>query len=467
MPDQIESIDPATGNVIARFAVHTPDEIERAIAEADTAQQGWRQTTFDERGAAMRRLAAHLQERRDDYAHLITAEMGKPISESLGEIDKCAWACLFYAEQAARFLGDEVVATSASRSLVAYEPLGIVLAIMPWNYPFWQVLRFAAPALMAGNGALLKHASNVSQCALAIESAFEAAAFPPGLFRTLLLPGAAVEPVVRDRRVRAVTLTGSSETGARVAAIAGGALKKTVLELGGSDPYIVLADADVPAAAATAARARNQNTGQSCIAAKRFLVAEAIGDEFEERFAQAVGALRVGDPLDPGTQVGPLARADLRDALERQVDESVRQGARVLVGGTRRSGPGFYYEPTVLVGVRDGMPVFAEETFGPVAAVRRVADAEEAISVANGSDYGLGASIWTADVSRGEALARRIESGAVFVNGMVASDPRLPFGGVKRSGYGRELGPFGIREFTNVQTIWIGPAQEPVTMSAE
>jgi succinate-semialdehyde dehydrogenase/glutarate-semialdehyde dehydrogenase len=467
MPDQIESIDPATGNVLARFAVHTPDQIESAIAGADAAQRDWRLRSFDERGQAMRRLAAHLEERRDRYARLISQEMGKPISESLGEIDKCAWACRFYAEHAARFLGDEIVATSASRSLVAYEPLGIVLAIMPWNYPFWQVLRFAAPALMAGNGALLKHASNVPQSALAIESAFAEAGFPPALFGTLLLPGAAIEPVVRDRRVRAVTLTGSSETGARVAAIAGAALKKTVLELGGSDPYIVLADADVPAAAATAARARNQNTGQSCIAAKRFLVADAVGDEFEERFAQAVGALRVGDPLDPATQVGPLARSDLRDTLERQVDESVRQGARVLVGGTRRNGPGFYYEPTVLVGVRDGMPVLAEETFGPVAAVRRVADAEEAVSVANSSDYGLGASIWTADSARGEALARTIESGAVFVNGMVASDPRLPFGGVKRSGYGRELGPYGIREFTNIQTIWIGPAREPAPTSVE
>jgi succinate-semialdehyde dehydrogenase/glutarate-semialdehyde dehydrogenase len=467
MPDQIESIDPSTGNVLARFAVHTPDEIEGAIAGADAAQRDWRHATFDERGTAMRRLAAHLGERREEYAHLITAEMGKPISESLAEIDKCAGACVFYAQHAAGFLGDEVVSTNASRSLVAYEPIGIVLAIMPWNYPFWQVLRFAAPALMAGNGALLKHASNVSQCALAIESAFEESGFPRSLFRTLLLPGAAVEPVVRDRRVRAVTLTGSSETGARVAAIAGAALKKTVLELGGSDPYIVLADADVPAAAATAARARNQNTGQSCIAAKRFLIAEAIADEFEERFAKAVSALRVGDPLDPATQVGPLARADLRETLERQVDESVRQGARVLVGGKSRSGPGFYYEPTVLVGVRDGMPVLAEETFGPVAAVRRVADAEEAVSIANGSDYGLGASIWTGDAARGEALARTIESGAVFVNGMVASDPRLPFGGVKRSGYGRELGPFGIREFTNIQTIWIGPAQVPATTPAE
>ncbi len=463
----MESIDPATETVLARFAVHAPDEIETAIAEADAAQHEWRRRSFDERGRAMRRLAMHLRARRDHYARLITLEMGKPITEALAEIDKCAWTCDFYAEHTARFLGDEVVATNASRSLVAYEPLGIVLAIMPWNYPFWQVLRFAAPAVMAGNGVLLKHASNIPQCALAIESAFEEAGFPRGLFRTLLLAGAAVEPVIRDRRVRAVTLTGSSETGARVAAVAGAALKKAVLELGGSDPFIVLADADVPVAAATAARARNQNTGQSCIAAKRFLVADAVADEFEERFARAVGALRVGDPHDPATQIGPLARADLRDTLERQVEESVHQGARVLIGGTRRSGPGFFYEPTVLAGVRDGMPVLAEETFGPVAAVRRVVDAEEAVLIANGSEYGLGASIWTADTSGGEALARTIESGAVFINGMVASDPRLPFGGVKRSGYGRELGPFGIREFTNIQTIWIGPAQDPATTSAE
>ncbi len=467
MTDWLESINPATEAVLARFPAATPDEIEAAIAEADAAQRAWRLTSFDERAAAMRRLAAHLRRRRDDYARLITLEMGKPIAEAGAEIEKCAWACDFYADRAASFLGDEVVATSASRSFVAFEPLGVVLAIMPWNYPFWQVFRFAAPALMAGNGALLKHASNIPQCALAVGNAFEEAGFPHGLFRTLLLPGAAVEPVVRDRRVRAVTLTGSSDVGARVAAVAGAALKKTVLELGGSDPYIVLADADVPAAAATAVRARNQNTGQSCIAAKRFLVADAVADEFEERFAQAVGELRVGDPLDPATQVGPLARADLRDTLERQVDESVRQGARVLAGGRRRPGPGYFYEPTVLAGVRDGMPVLAEETFGPVAAVRRVADAEEAVSIANGSDYGLGASIWTADASRGESLARTIESGAVFVNGMVASDPRLPFGGVKRSGWGRELGPFGIREFTNIQTIWIGPEVAPGGPAAE
>jgi succinate-semialdehyde dehydrogenase / glutarate-semialdehyde dehydrogenase len=467
MTDELESINPATGTLLARYPASTAEEIEMAISAADAAQQAWRRTSFEERAAAMRRLAAHLRHRREDYARLITVEMGKPITEALAEIEKCAWACDFYAERAAAFLADEVIATNASRSLVAYEPLGVVLAIMPWNYPFWQVFRFAAPALMAGNGALLKHASNIPQCALAVSSAFEEAGFPRDLFRTLLVSGPDVEPIIRDRRVRAVTLTGSSAVGAHVAAIAGAALKKTVLELGGSDPFIVLADADVKAAAATAVRARNQNTGQSCIAAKRFLIAEEIAEEFEERFALAVGSLRIGDPLDPGTQVGPLARSDLRDTLEHQVEASVLQGATVLVGGRRRAGPGYFYEPTVLARVRDGMPVLVEETFGPVAAVRRVANREEAAAVANGSEYGLGASIWTGDAAAGEALARTIESGAVFVNGMVASDPRLPFGGVKRSGWGRELGPFGIREFTNIQTIWIGPESGSATPNAE
>jgi len=464
---EILSIDPATEAILARFAAHTPAEVEAILAAADTAQRAWRERTFSERGPVLRRLAALLRERCLAYGRLITLEMGKPISEALAEIEKCAWACEFYAEAAAGFLGDEVVPTNASRSLVAYEPLGIVLAIMPWNYPFWQVLRFAAPAIMAGNAAVLKHASNVPQCALAVAEAFADAGFPRGLFGTLLLSGAAVEAVIRDPRIRAVTLTGSSVTGARVAALAGAALKKTVLELGGSDPFIVLADADIAAAATTAARARNQNTGQSCIAAKRFLVAEGVADEFETRLAAAVSALRVGDPQDPATQIGPLARADLRDTLEQQVRDSVGQGARVLTGGARRAGPGYFYTPTVLAGARDGMPVLEEETFGPVAAVRRVADADEAIAVANRSVYGLGAAIWTADVARGEAIARSIESGAVFINGMVASDPRLPFGGVKRSGYGRELGPFGIREFTNIQTIWIGPADAPRAATAE
>jgi succinate-semialdehyde dehydrogenase/glutarate-semialdehyde dehydrogenase len=339
---------------------------------------------------------------------------------------------------------------------------------MPWNFPFWQVIRFAAPALMAGNGAILKHASNVPQCALAIEEVIRDAGFPEGLLRTVLLAGSAVEPVIADPRIRAVTLTGSSDTGSRIAALAGRALKKSVLELGGSDPYIVLADADLDAAAKVGARARNQNTGQSCIAAKRFIAIEPIARDFERRFAAEVEALRVGDPLDAKTQIGPLARADLRETLERQVRDSVRMGARVLTGGERGSGKGWYYQPTVLADVTEDMPVFKEETFGPVAAVLRVRDAEEAVRVANDSAYGLGASLWTRDLRVGEALARRIESGSVFVNGMVASDPRLPFGGVKRSGYGRELSSYGIKEFVNIQTIWIGtPTAKPTGPAAE
>src|SRR5436309_1458413 len=330
---------------------------------------------------------------------------------------------------------------------------------MPWNFPFWQVVRFAAPAFMAGNGALLKHASNVPQCALAIEEAVRDAGFPEGLLRAFLVSGAAIEPLIADDRIRAVTLTGSSDTGSRIAELAGRVIKKTVLELGGSDPFIVLGDADLELAATTAVRARNQNNGQSCIAAKRFIVVESVADDFERRFAKGVEDLVVGDPIDPKTQIGPLARRDLLDTLERQVDGSVRAGARVLTGGERVHGRGYFFRPTVLANVTADMPAFREETFGPAAAVVRVRDADEAVRVANDSAYGLGASIWTRDASLGERLARRVESGSVFVNGIVASDPRLPFGGIKRSGYGRELSAFGAREFTNVQTIWIGPAE--------
>src|SRR2546427_5727181 len=349
------------------------------------------------------------------------------------------------------------------------QALGVVLAVMPWNFPFWQVIRFAAPALMAGNSAVLKHASNVPQCALAIEEAFRDAGFPQGLLRTVLVSGGGMEPIIADSRIRAVTLTGSSETGSRIAELAGRALKKTVLELGGSDPFIVLADADLDAAAVTGVRARNQNAGQSCIAAKRFITEHTVADEFERLFARAVEDLVVGDPMDARTQVGPLARQDLRETLERQVDASVRMGARVLTGGERVAGRGFFYRPTVLTDVTEAMPVFKEETFGPVAAVLSVRDADEAVRVANDSPYGLGASLWTTDAALGERLAHRIEAGSVFVNGMVASDPRLPFGGVKRSGYGRELSVFGIREFTNIQTLWIGPAegQQPTAQPAE
>lgn len=458
---QIASVDPATEEVVRTFTVFTALEVEAALAEAQAAFLTWRHTSFAERSARTHALAAVLRSNADRYARLITLEMGKPIGEALAEIEKCALTCDFYADNAARFLADEPAITNAARSLVAFEPIGLVLAVMPWNYPFWQVFRFLAPALMAGNGSVLKHASNVPQSALACEEAVIAAGFPPGLFRTLLIPGSAVERIVADPRIRAVTLTGSSETGSRVAELAGRALKKAVLELGGSDPFIVLADADLAQAAVTAARARNQNTGQSCIAAKRFLVAAPVAAEFERLFVQAVQALVVGDPLDPRTQIGPLAREDLRAALMSQVDRSVAMGARVATGGRRLPRKGWFYEPTVLAEVTDAMPVLAEETFGPVAAIRAVRDADEAIAVANSSEYGLGGALWTRDVVAGEALARRIESGAVFVNGMTASDPRLPFGGVKHSGFGRELGAYGIREFTNIKTIWIGPASAP------
>ena len=458
---QINAVNPATEEVIASFDAFGPEEIEMAVAEAHDAFLAWRERTIAQRAPAMRKLAALLRERADRYGRLITIEMGKPITEAKAEVEKCAFGCDEFAENAARYLADEEITANAKRSLVTFQPLGVVLAVMPWNFPFWQVIRFAAPALMAGNGAVVKHASNVPQCALAIEEAFRDAGFPEGLVRTVLVSGAGIEPLIADDRIRAVTLTGSSDTGSRIAELAGRALKKTVLELGGSDPYVVLADADLSAAAATAARARNQNTGQSCIAAKRFIAVSPIADEFERAFAKAVEDLVVGDPLDPKTQIGPLARRDLLETLERQVEDSVRMGARVLTGGERIAGKGYYYRPTVLADVTPDMPVFQQETFGPVAAVLRVRDADDAVRAANDSAYGLGASLWTRDVAMGERLARRIESGSVFINGMVASDPRLPFGGVKRSGYGRELSAFGIREFTNVQTIWIGPAQTP------
>ena len=457
----IESVNPATGEVLRRFDPFTDEQVADALKEAQAAYVAWRERSVAERAVPMRALAALLRERRDRYALLITTEMGKPITQARAELEKCAAGCDFYAEHAAGFLGPQHVETTARESYVAFEPLGIVLAVMPWNFPFWQVVRFAAPALMAGNAAILKHASNVPQCALAIEEAVRDAGFPRGLLRTVLVAGGGIEPLIADDRIRAVTLTGSSDTGARIASLAGRALKKVVLELGGSDPFIVLDDADLAAAGQIAARARNQNAGQSCIAAKRFLVTGGAADDFERHFEAAIRALRVGDPKDPATDVGPLARQDLREALERQVRASVGHGARVVVGGAAREGRGFFFEPTLLADVTEEMPVLREETFGPVAALMRVRDADEAVEVANRSSYGLGAALWTRDIARARELARRIESGSVFVNGMVSSDPRLPFGGVKGSGYGRELSEFGIREFVNVQTVWIGPAKEP------
>jgi succinate-semialdehyde dehydrogenase/glutarate-semialdehyde dehydrogenase len=452
----IRVIDPATGLEAGGYDAHTPEEIEAALAGAHAAFTAWRHTPLPERSARMRAAAALLRDEREAHARLIAIEMGKPLAEALAEVDKCVLGCEFYAAEAPGMLAEEAVETGERTSFVAYEPIGVVLAIMPWNYPYWQVLRFAAPALMAGNGALLKHSPNVSGCALAIEDVLLRAGFPAGLFRALLIGDAAVpeatEALIADPRIAAVTLTGSERAGAAVGAAAGRAIKPSVLELGGSDPFVVLADADVAAAAAQAARARFQNAGQSCIAAKRFLVAEPVADEFERRFAAAVSALAVGDPLEPGTQVGPLARADLLDGLERQVRESVAAGARVLCGGARLDRPGNFFAPTVLADVTPAMPVFAEETFGPVASVTRFADEAEAVALANASRYGLGASLWTSDPARARELGRGIESGALFVNAIVASDPRLPFGGTKRSGYGRELAAVGLREFTNVRT---------------
>lgn len=455
----IESINPATEEVLATFDELNPEQVESAIIAAHQAWRSWSRTSWSERGQIMHGVASYLRESKPRFARLITLEMGKPIVEAEAEIEKCALACAFYADNAERFLSAEPVKTNATESYVAYEPLGIVLAVMPWNFPFWQVFRFAAPALMAGNTALLKHASNVPQCSLAIEEAFRMSGLPDGTFRSLLVKGPAVERIIEDPRVKAVSLTGSSATGAHVASLSGRALKKTVLELGGSDPFIVMPDADLPAAAAMAVRSRFQNAGQSCIAAKRFIVVREIAGEFEQLFAEEVSRLRVGDPLERETQIGPMAREDLRDALDKQVRLSVQQGAKALVGGEPIPGPGYFYVPTVLTDISLQMPVFAEETFGPVAAIIRVQHPDEAIEVANDTPFGLGANLWTQDIDASRGLARRIEAGSVFINGIVASDPRLPFGGVKQSGYGRELSEFGIREFVNIQTVWIGPVQ--------
>ncbi|MGH8064553.1 MAG: NAD-dependent succinate-semialdehyde dehydrogenase [Candidatus Entotheonellia bacterium] len=458
-PQLIHSVNPATEEVIGTFEPTRPEQIEQALSDAERTYRRWRQTSFAERAALMQQAAAYLRAHQARLASLITAEMGKPIVEAEAEVEKCAWNCAFYAEHAEGFLHDEPQPSGASESYVSFTPLGTILAVMPWNFPFWQVFRFAAPALMAGNTAILKHASNVPQCALALTEVFAASGFPKGAFQSLLVPGAAVAPLIEDARVAAVTLTGSDEAGSQVAATAGRVIKKTVMELGGSDPFIVLADADLDAAVATAVRTRYQNAGQSCIAAKRFIVAADIFEAFQERFVETVQALRIGDPTDRSTHLGPLARDDLRDSLEQQVRRSIDQGAKILVGGRRQPGRGYYFMPTVLTDVRPEMPASCEEVFGPVAALLKVRTVEDAIRVANDSPYGLGANLWTTDLTRARLLARDIEAGQVFINGMVASDPRLPFGGVKRSGYGRELSAYGIREFVNIQTVWIGPAR--------
>jgi succinate-semialdehyde dehydrogenase/glutarate-semialdehyde dehydrogenase len=457
----IKSINPATEELLATFEELTEQQLDQALDRAVLAFERWRRVSFAERSRLMRGAASYLRGHKPRLAGLITAEMGKPIVEAEAEIEKCAWNCDFYAENAERFLAAQTIPSSARQSYASFEPLGPVLAIMPWNFPFWQVFRFASPTIMAGNTALLKHASNVSQCALAIEEVFRRTGFPGGVFQTLLISGPATESLIQDNRIRAVTLTGSDSTGGKVGGAAGRAVKKSVLELGGSDPFILLADADLQAAAETGVRARNQNTGQSCIAAKRFIVVGEIADEFEARFIEGVNNLRVGDPMQRETQIGPLARGDLRDSIAGQVRCSVEQGAHVAVGGHRMEGKGYFYAPTVLTGMTTEMAAAREETFGPLAAVIRARDTDEAIAIANDSQFGLGASLWTRDIERALTLASEIQAGSVFINGMVASDPRLPFGGIKRSGYGRELSEFGIREFVNIKTVWVGPATGP------
>lgn len=450
------SIDPATGIEHARYPDDDPAAVEAALHRAVTSQQAWARLSIDERTRPLRTLADILRARKEEYGALMTREMGKPISQGVAEAEKCAWVCEYYADIASDALAPVPAETDASRSYWTYRPLGLVLGIMPWNFPFWQVIRFAAPTVTSGNGVLLKHASSVPDCARALQSAFEDAGFPEGLFTNLFVDTDAVGDLIEDDRIRAVSLTGSVRAGKAVAARAGGALKKCVLELGGSDPSVVLADADLDATVASCARGRFNNTGQSCIAAKRFIVVSEIADDFEARLIEEANRWTQGDPADPDTRVGPMSRTELRDELHDQVQRSIEAGARLVLGGTVPDLEGAWYPVTILADVGPGMPAYEEEMFGPVATIIRVADESEALRVANDTVFGLGASVYTSDSEHGERLAAdRIEAGSCFVNHFVKSDPRLPFGGIKESGYGRELSPLGLLEFTNTKTVWV------------
>ena len=455
----ITTIDPATGEAIERFAYMDDAVVDGKLAIASAAAKSWAAEPLETRAETLRRVAQRLRAEAGSLARTATREMGKPIAQARAEVEKCAWGCDYFADNGPAMLVPQTIGSNAARSYVAYRPLGVLLAIMPWNFPYWQLFRAAAPALIAGNVVVLKHAENTTRCGLEIERIFRDAGAPEGLMTTLLMTNDDVDQLISNDRIAAVTLTGSERAGIAVATAAGQSLKKCVLELGGSDAFVVLADADIDEAARMAVKSRFQNNGQSCIAAKRFIVEDAVHDAFLQRFVELTQAQRLGDPADDATDLGPLARADLLKTIHDQVQATLDAGATLLTGGHPLQRAGAFYEPTIVDGVKPGMTMFDQEVFGPAAAVVRARDAEEAIGLANASSFGLGFNIWTRDVARAETLAQRVEAGSVFINGMVASDPRLPFGGVKKSGYGRELSAYGIHEFVNVQTIWIGPAR--------
>jgi succinate-semialdehyde dehydrogenase/glutarate-semialdehyde dehydrogenase len=454
----IATTNPANGQTVQTFAALSDAELEARIQCAADTYRRYRRTPIPERVRMLLRAAEILENEKEQLGRLMVLEMGKTLKSAIDEAGKCAWGCRYYAEHAEEFLADEPVKTSAPHSMIVYEPIGPILAIMPWNFPFWQVFRFAAPALAAGNVGLLKHASSVPQCALAIEDIFRRAGFPQGCFQTLLIETDRVQRVIEDPRVAAVTLTGSNGAGSAVGSAAGKQIKKSVLELGGSDPFIVMPSANIEAAARTAVKARAINNGQSCIAAKRFIVADAIADDFERRLVSGMQALVVGDPMEPGTDIGPLANEAQVKTLADQMERSVRAGARLLSGGHAIKRPGYYFAPGVLTDITPESPAYREEIFGPVALLFRADDIDEAIKIANDSPFGLGASAWTNDERERRRFITELESGMVFINAMVASDPRLPFGGTKQSGYGRELSAHGIREFVNIKTVWVGDA---------
>jgi succinate-semialdehyde dehydrogenase/glutarate-semialdehyde dehydrogenase len=451
----ITTINPATGETLKSFEPLRESELEEKLLRAAETFRAYRRASFAERARMMTSAATILETEKQRFGQLMTIEMGKPFKAAIQEAEKCARVCRYYAEQAERFLSDELVQTEATRSYIHYQPIGPVLAVMPWNFPFWQVFRFAAPALMAGNTGLLKHASNVPQCALAIEEIFLRAGFPEGAFQTLLIGSDMVSRVLEDERVAAATLTGSEAAGSQVASTAGKQIKKMVLELGGSDPFIVMPSADLDEAVKTGVKARTINNGQSCIAAKRFIIAAPVYEEYERRFVEEMKSLRIGDPMNEATDIGPLATPQIVKDLDEQVQKSIAKGARLLLGGKPLERPGSYYAPTVLADIPIDAPAYREELFGPVALLFRAADIDEAIRLANDSTFGLGSSAWTNNEEERARLIDELEAGSVFINGMVASDPRLPFGGVKRSGYGRELSAYGIREFVNIKTVWI------------